>query len=367
MDTADSYRGDIRNASVTFTDQLNVPYPNSSNLQPGLINPGDYQQGIATSSFPMTLSGADCNNAGKTFEVWTYVNNYYTGSTAQGTLITLALPGQENVTGGGHLNVSNSAGCLAATFGSMINFGFTMHWNKSGKNLQGQINIMFRKYVSGQWRTYQIKSNAINSMSIQNITVSGVNYNVAYISTKANLSDVTNPNNPISLGGNLDLSLEVWDCTTNNGGQIDKIGISLIGSVTGCPSNSLIFSSYFANGATLAQQLSGGNINIRSNNTNGNGSTKVDYVTLQPEQPILKKFDVNAFPNPSEHQFQLVVSSSSSEPLEIKVFDIVGKQVAMMKKNAGEPIKFGQEFKTGTYIAEVIQGSQRKTIKLIKQ
>jgi hypothetical protein len=369
LDTIDGHRGDIRNATVTFTDQLNVAYPNSSNLAVGSVTPGDFQQGIATSSFPMTLSGTDCNSAGKTFEVWTKAYNYYTGTTLQGSLVTLALPGQDNVTGGGHLDITNSAGCYAATTGSKMNFGFTMKWNKSGKNLQGQINIMFRKLVSGQWHTYQIKSNAINSMSIVPTTVAGVNYNIAYITTKANLTDVTNPNSAISLGGNLDLSLEVWDCITNTNGSIDKIGVSLMGSATGC-SNGLVFSSFWSNGATIAQYLSGGNINIRTNNTTGSGSPaiRVDYVKAEnPVQQVINPFEVKAFPNPSERHFTIVVESNSKEPVQVNVFDITGRQVATIKKSFGESIQFGDQLTIGTYVAEVVQGDKRKTMKLVKQ
>jgi hypothetical protein len=172
-DPSEGCRGDIRNAQITFS---NAGIPGTTlgtpNLPVGLINPGNIHEGIAVTDFTHTLTGSGCSGGGETFEVWVKASNYYTGETDQDevTLVTLALPGNDFVTGGGHLALSNSAGTYAGTTGSKMNFGFNMKWNPSGKNLQGQINIIFRRLVNGEWRTYQIKSNKINSMSVDETT-----------------------------------------------------------------------------------------------------------------------------------------------------------------------------------------------------
>jgi hypothetical protein len=389
LDTTDVYRGDIRNAKITFTDQFGNAYPNSSNLAVVPIVAGNYLDGITTSSFPMTLSGSDCNTAGKTFEVWTHAYNYYTGTTSDGTLVTLGLPGQDNITGGGHLAMDNhSAGCYAASPGTRMNFGFTMKWNKSGKNLQGQITILFRRWVDGVLRTYKIKSNAINSMAIQEYGANGLPANAsnpavykrAMVSTKANLSDVTDPNNPVSLGGAMDLNLDAWDYINNNDGSLDKIGVTLISGSSappGCAANSLIFSSYWSNGATVPQFIGGGNINIRTANTNGNNSNtvggngspaiKTQLRENNPATEAMNVLEVKAFPNPSQRYFTIIVESNSTEAVQVRVFDIAGRKVGEMKKAKGESISFGDNLTIGTYFAEVIQGDKRKTVKLIKQ
>src|SRR6185369_5830035 len=103
---------------------------------------------------------------------------------------------------------------------------------------------------------------------------------------------------------------------------------------------------------TTAQYLSGGNINIRTNNTSGNGSpaVKVDFVkTENPSQQVSNPFEVKAFPNPSEHHFTIVVESNSTEPVQVNVFDITGRKVATLKKNFGEAVSFGNNLTIGTY------------------
>jgi hypothetical protein len=73
------------------------------------------------------------------------------------------------------------------------------------------------------------------------------------------------------------------------------------------------------------------------------------------------------WPNPSQQQFTLQVVSNSNVPVELKVFDMVGRQVYLIKGSANLQYQFGSEFKSGIYIAEVRQGNVRSTVKLIKQ
>lgn len=75
------------------------------------------------------------------------------------------------------------AGQYAGAFGSKMNFGYKVKFNKCGKNLQGQANIIMR---SGG-RTYQIKDNAVDSLAVQ----SHVSPKSATLVTKVNLIDIT--------------------------------------------------------------------------------------------------------------------------------------------------------------------------------
>jgi hypothetical protein len=53
--------------------------------------------------------------------------------------------------------------------------------------------------------------------------------------------------------------------------------------------------------------------------------------------------------------------------VEIRVFDLAGRPIKLLKGRIGEAYRFGDELKTGTYIAEVVQGDNRKANKLIRQ
>ena len=84
--------------------------------------------------------------------------------------------------------------------------------------------------------------------------------------------------------------------------------------------------------------------------------------------PELKPFNVKAYPNPTENQFNLVLDGASNEKVQVIVYDVVGKIVKRIEKGDSQSaIKFGEDLKAGAYIVEVRQGNNRKTLKLIKQ
>ncbi len=132
------------------------------------------------------------------------------------TTITIARPGADFVTGGGYLRNNACAGNIAGTKDLKTNLGFNMQYTKSGSNLKGQCNIIIRS----NGKIYQIKSNAVNTLVVSASNTSGT---PAYFNTKANYRDITDPNNPISLGGNMDLTVKMNDVST--GGQGDQVSI----------------------------------------------------------------------------------------------------------------------------------------------
>ena len=124
-----------------------------------------------------------------------------------------------------------------------------MKYNSSGKNLQGQANIIIH---ANDGKVYQIKGNAIDSLA-----VSGTTYpRGGTIVTKANLTDITNPFAPIAIGGNLKLQVDMTDAAL--GGQTDKVGITLWNSAGG-----LFFSSNWTGTTSIQQLLGRGNISVR--------------------------------------------------------------------------------------------------------
>ena len=123
-------------------------------------------------------------------------------------------------------------------------------FNKTGKSLQGNVNIIVR---ATDGHVYQFKSNAIDSLNISSPTA-GVTK--ATFTSKANVKDITDPNNPISLGGNKLLQIEM----TDNGepGSTDTIAITLSD-----PAGGLLFSGKWNGTRSLEQLLGGGNLQVR--------------------------------------------------------------------------------------------------------
>jgi len=91
-------------------------------------------------------------------------------------------------------------------------------------------------------------------------------------------------------------------------------------------------------------------------------------ISRQTETIQLMPFNVKAWPNPTEHYFTLNVQSDNlNDKVEIKVNDIMGRQVYITTGTTNRNYQFGGNFVTGVYIVEVRQGDKRSTIKLIKQ
>jgi hypothetical protein len=370
-DTPTGARGDVRNATITFKDGgASGSLLGTSNIPVGLINTGVTTEGIATTGFNYTLTNSDITNGGQVFDVWMGANNYYCGDAGETVPVTIALPGQDFVTGGGYIKMQNSAGTYAGTPTKRMNFGLVMRWNKSGKSLQGKVTIVYRRVVGGQSKVYQIKSNAINSLVVTNVNDAGavatgtaITFRKAVISTKANLTDITNPLSPVTLGGSLDFVVTGWESTTNTTGALDRIGVQLSGS----GSVGLLFSSNWSGGTTQWQKLDGGKMQVRSSSTTTSTLTRTIQASTSPIE--ITQFDLKVYPNPSHASFNIVMSSNNKlDKVQLRIMDISGRTIQVFNNlSANQTLQIGSSYRPGLYIVEMIQGNERKQLKLIKQ
>jgi hypothetical protein len=83
------------------------------------------------------------------------------------------------------------------------------------------------------------------------------------------------------------------------------------------------------------------------------------------EDPL---FTVKISPNPSSSSFEIQVQSVDKLiPASIRVLDATGKPVETFTNIAiNSRLKFGTAYHAGNYFVEVVQGSNRTLIKLIK-
>jgi Calx-beta domain/FG-GAP-like repeat/Bacterial Ig domain/TLD len=267
VDTPDGFRGNVdnedttntlTNARVTFMvydASTNALLATITNVPVNLINPADPTVGSALSNWTANIGSADA----VTYRVRTIVNNYYTqDSVLDDELVTVAKPLDNSITGGGYIINTDSAGRYAADDGLKTNLGFNAKFNNAGTNPQGKINIIFRRMeADGKVHVYQIKSTAISSLG-----VNAADGTATFLS-KANLTDVTNPLSPISLGGNLDLTVRTDDngapgTGSNNKGN-DKVSVTLFRG------SELWFSSNWTGVQSQLQVLDGGNIRNHPN------------------------------------------------------------------------------------------------------
>jgi hypothetical protein len=147
-----------------------------------------------------------------------------------------------------------SAGTLAGDPGLRSNFGFNAKTQKAGV-YQGNVNIIIRK----GGHVYQIKSNSITSIgsNIPNPAAPCSTTNVCKgtFSGKANSTDITNPNQPLSLGGNMSIQINMTDY--GEPGSSDTVAVTVYDTSNG---NALYYSNNWSGSQTIEQVLSGGNL-----------------------------------------------------------------------------------------------------------
>jgi hypothetical protein len=80
-------------------------------------------------------------------------------------------------------------------------------------------------------------------------------------------------------------------------------------------------------------------------------------------------FAVIAFPNPFLNKFNLNVTSSSSENVEVSIYDMIGKLIYKneVKFDAVSELQIGGNYPDGVYNVVVTQDSNIITLRLIKQ
>jgi hypothetical protein len=274
----DNAAGDIRTAKVAFVNRTGTSSPalaNCSNLTPSLVSDGDQTVGTVTcvTTLPVGTSGGTAYQIGirvGSDGAGAKLGNYIRDAGEDDTTVNVALPLTTSfITGGGYLkNPTNTAGSYAGDQERKTNFGFNVKYNKSGTNLQGNVNIIVRKGA----KVYQFKSNSLTSLGVQycRADASGNVANCAAAPTapcttngtatcpitasfqgKANLNDVTQPT-AVSLGGNLTLQMAMTD--RGEPGSTDTLAISVYQGST------LLFSSEWNGTKTIERVLAGGNL-----------------------------------------------------------------------------------------------------------
>ncbi|HVJ09373.1 MAG TPA: Ig-like domain repeat protein [Acidisarcina sp.] len=239
----DPYPGNILNARFKILVD-GIATPACSNLQPSLVT-DDTRVGTIgcsyTFSFPSSQTGAT-----PTITVVADSGSYYLPTAGDSRFtISVNLPNQTNfISGGGFLVNGASMGTYAGDAGAKTNLGFNVKYNQSGTNLQGHLNIVVR----GNGHIYQIKSNSIASLGVTDTVAGGYGSFIA----KANIQDVTDPLNPISIEGNDSLTLTFHDNGTP--GTNDTLGISVYNG------GILRFSSNWDGTNTIEQNLGGGDL-----------------------------------------------------------------------------------------------------------
>ena len=93
------------------------------------------------------------------------------------------------------------------------------------------------------------------------------------------------------------------------------------------------------------------------------GNTKINTAKI-PGNNILV---AEAYPNPSTTEFTLLIPAGNKEKATITVTDIAGRKVYEAEATGKQQLRFGNNFKPGIYIVQVVQGDKKQSIKLTKE
>jgi hypothetical protein len=83
----------------------------------------------------------------------------------------------------------------------------------------------------------------------------------------------------------------------------------------------------------------------------------------------LNIYEVEAYPNPYTTAFKLDVNTSSEDEVDIKVYDMLGREVESQQVRIADivDLELGSDYPSGVYNVIVMQGSNVKSIRIIKR
>jgi hypothetical protein len=96
---------------------------------------------------------------------------------------------------------------------------------------------------------------------------------------------------------------------------------------------------------------------------------KLTINSLSIDQPEINSFRVLAYPNPFAHNFELILKSNNIEPVDLKVYDVLGRMIeqARFEFIDSDNMTFGANYSSGIYNIIVTQGTFERTLRVIKK
>ncbi|UFH35209.1 MBG domain-containing protein [Flavobacterium acetivorans] len=242
------------------------------------------------------------------------------------------------VTGGGWINSPVGAYVANPSLIGKANFGFVAKYKKGSALVDGNTEFQFNA------ANLNFKSSSHEAMTL---VISGA---------KATYKGVGTVNG----SGNFGFMVSAIDGQITGGGGTDKFRIKIWDKNNG---NALVYDNQngAADNTDATTVLGGGSIVIHEVKKK---NAKMEVLEAKPE---IVAFSITAYPNPSSQYFNLELAGISNEKVEVSVFDVLGRMVKHIENSNNKLIKFGDDFPSGAYLVLVRQGTDQKTIRLIKQ
>jgi len=245
---------DVTKSQVKFINRDNGQYITANWVNIGLVNQSDKTTGTATAQYTVSLSSTeDARQITIGMEVGGANSCFGRNNSDDNVVINISKPLGDFVTGGGFMVASSSGGLKAADNGSKTNFGFNAKYNKTFKNIQGNVNIIIRRTEGSVLKIYQVKSNNFSSLS--SVSATATTPAQATVNGKAIIQDITTPNSPVSIDGNGTIQMTMTDL--GEPGKYDVLGITVWNKDGG-----MWYASNWSGTKTVDQQIMRGNIQV---------------------------------------------------------------------------------------------------------
>jgi hypothetical protein len=113
-------------------------------------------------------------------------------------------------------------------------------------------------------------------------------------------------------------------------------------------------------GTAVASHLQHGDM-LASCQTNGNTSR---LRTANPGEAT--NLAVSVMGNPSRSSFDIQIGSVTNDNIRITVYDNLGRVIETKLLPANQMIRLGSSYRPGTYLVQIIKGTQKQTLRLLK-
>lgn len=107
----------------------------------------------------------------------------------------------------------------------------------------------------------------------------------------------------------------------------------------------------------------------KDNNCNGvvDEGCAMPAITSAKKEMGFDNLKLGVYPNPSTQSFIIQISANTNTPVNLKVTDVVGRVVEQKINLASNTtLNIGGKYTPGIYIVEVLQGSNRASVQLVK-
>ena len=120
--------------------------------------------------------------------------------------------------------------------------------------------------------------------------------------------------------------------------------------------------------ASISKYIDGHAGNVTWNGFNCASPPPATPVTpVDIETKLITKIEALAYPNPSANWFNVKLNTDATDEVTVRVMSVTGQVMQELKGSPDQTFRVGDRLLPGFYIAEVRQGKEMVTVKLVKQ